>query len=427
MCCRCDGKITRDVKDGVERHVNGPKRCVRSEPSTHCMHAKLLPPHDVPASLKEYVVSIPGEKKDRDRLGFDAQRAVDEIPEDAETIVIRSIGTHADDVHLTFPTKRYPKLQLLRIHNVEMKSLTLTSDLCPNLLALDTMNGLNACAASGALKIVAPTLRQIIMHYFDGPQRIIQDMLDAATDLKLFESYKLYIRTAPDDGECASLTFRSIDMLAVDVHRADTLGKLTLGTPRLQYLGLQACYSLDIEFLPTSIDKEVRKVFTMCGEPKLRVNVRNASLGARALATLRTHYRVDPLDLVSPEDDPDTPPWMKPFDMESMMAGLKSEMQKISEENPDMPFEEVCSLAVLTSNKKNVHPDFLKMYERQYEDPGAVAAADDDDYDDDDYDDDDYDDDDDDYDDDDDDEDIGSNSGESIVLEGAPLDDDDDD
>jgi len=327
FCGRCRRTIARTVEDGVERQVDGPVKC--SPMGKHCVHEALLPPKDAQVACKEYVVLIPS-KKHRESSGMDAQRALDDAPEDVETIVIRSIGAYCDDVALTFPKKTYPKLKNLRIHNVDMASLTLTEETCPALTTIDTQNSLDHCAARGRLKIAVPTLRRVLMHFYDGPQSIIQEMIDAARVLEVFDSYKLWLKPAEDE-KCRSLTFYSPSLMSLNLHRADGLKQLTLWTPRLVELVLKACCELqDINFVPPpgwlldsmgATDKQRRmwnnpygpdhvevlralglpvNVETVSSKPPvvpLRVDVANAFLGVRALSALQKHPRIDQRDL----------------------------------------------------------------------------------------------------------------------------------
>ena len=326
FCGRCRQTIERTVKDGVERQVGGPVTCAPM--GKHCMHEALLPPKDAHAACKEYVVLIPS-KKHREISGMDAQRALDDAPEDAETIVIRSIGGYCDDVALTFPKKTYPKLKNLRIRDVDMASLTLTEETCPALICIETQNGLNDCAASGRLKIAVPTLRKVSMHFYQGPQRIIQEMIDATRELQIFDSYKLWLEPSDDDSTGpASLRFYSPLLRSLNLHRADGLEQLTLWTPQLLELVLNACFDLqDVNFVSppewlldrmgaTDAQRQMWRgpygpdpveVLRSLGLPAelaskqpmtpLRVDVANANIGARALLELRKHPRVDPRDL----------------------------------------------------------------------------------------------------------------------------------
>jgi hypothetical protein len=60
-------------------------------------------------------------------------------------------------------------------------------------------------------------------------------MLKAATRLESFDSYKLWVKR---------LIFASNELRSVDIHRSDSLESLQLWAPRLEFLGLQACFAL---------------------------------------------------------------------------------------------------------------------------------------------------------------------------------------
>lgn len=168
------------------------------------------------------------------------------------------------------------------------------------------------------------------MHFYDGPQRIIQEMIDAARVLEVFDSYKLWLKPAEDE-KCRSLRFYSPLLMSLNLHRADGLKQLTIWAPRLVELVLKACCELqDINFVPPpgwlldsmgATDKQRRmwnnpygpdhvevlralglpvNVETVSSKPPvvpLRVDVANAFLGVRALSALQKHPRIDQRDL----------------------------------------------------------------------------------------------------------------------------------
>jgi len=365
-CGRCGETIARTCANGVERVVSGPERCkALGIGREHCMDEKVLMELGHKILGKECVVVVPP-KDVRERTGMDAQAVVDAIPEDAETIVIRALKGYCDDIPLTFPKKKYPKLRNLRIHDVEMKSLTLTKEFCPNLNVLETQNSLDNCAKSGRLKIVVPTLMELKMNHFRGPQGIIQDMIDAASlQLVKFDTYKLWIE-APDNAD-SSLRFHAPILRRLSLHRSDALTKLTLTAPFLRDLDLQACYELkDINFVPfparvldeLGIPEEMRQIWSgpygpqnletllhSSGLPSetlsLRVNIQHAIIGERALAELRKHPRIDSRDLVEKKDD--TTSWMG--SMQAHHKNMRLEMNKIMAQNPTMSDEEVLTRA----------------------------------------------------------------------------------
>ena len=403
-CGRCGETIKRVVEKGVERLVDGPARCKLV--SSHCMHEALLTDEDAYAACKEYVVSIPS-REDRESFGLDAQKALDDAPDDAETIVIRAIGGYCRDAELTFPKKKYPALKNLRIFDVDMKSLTLTEEFCPRLAVIQTQNSLDECAKSGKLKITPPSLREVSIHHFEGSQSIIQEMLDSAPYLECFDSYKLWVKSPEGETETPCLNFQSPFLTRLNLHRADSLTQLTLATPLLRALVLRACHDLqDLKFVPLSertfdkmdASKEQRYLWRGPYGPDLeeaarslgrylppdfqnltsraltsralplRVILLNSIIGERALLELRRHPRVDPQDLLDEVDDPDTPSWMKPHDMESQMKDLQLEIKRIEKENPTKPYHEVLAEATLATNRKHVRPEFFKMFHPEEDD-----------------------------------------------------------
>eukprot|EP00873_Tetraselmis_striata_P004600 jgi/Tetstr1/424864/TSEL_001494.t1 len=149
----------------------------------------------------------------------DLQQQLDELPEthpDLKVLVVKSDGAGggaADRrgfgaVHLT--TELTPKVKKLQMQNI------------PDGCELD---------------VRLPELEHLTVHYFCGDGDAVQGMLDAATKLCTFESYKLWSNNA--------IAFASNALTDIKLHRSDSLSAIELWAPRLQSLNVQACYWLE--------------------------------------------------------------------------------------------------------------------------------------------------------------------------------------
>ena len=136
--------------------------------------------------------------------------------------------------------KALPRLESLQLVDVPFKEVRLTQALTPNVKNLRMQNIGDECD----LEVVLPKLRDVTIHFYrpdsglddDGGSPVIDAMLAAATKLRTFDSYKLWL---------GSLSFASNSLKSIDLHRSDSLGRLKIWAPNLESLGLQACYRLE--------------------------------------------------------------------------------------------------------------------------------------------------------------------------------------
>lgn len=212
--------------------------------------------------------------------GPDLQEKIDNLPSDVETLTITS-STFYDDSDLIVFDKKLPKLQKLQLIDIKFSKVKLTPETTPQIRFLRLQNVSDSCD----MEIVLPHLRKVTVHFWSGPPSVIQTMLDTATLLESFDSYKLWSND--------HLRFASAALTSIDLHRSDSLSSLSIWAPQLTYLGLQACYSLDkIEFPSTNLLAVLQPPF-ICESP-LVVNTANANIGRNACRALREHPRSIP-------------------------------------------------------------------------------------------------------------------------------------
>jgi hypothetical protein len=171
------------------------------------------------------------------------QSEIDAIPVNMPNVRILTIhrgtfGFYEEDVNPALAVAM-PKLETLRLIDVAFAEVKLNTSLTPALQSLEMQNIPEDCQ----IQVIAPELREFTMKYY-GPtedESWMNSMLESATKLHTFESYKLRV------GE---LSFASNDLSIVTLHRAELLQFLSLWAPMLQHLHLQGCYDLqELEIL----------------------------------------------------------------------------------------------------------------------------------------------------------------------------------
>lgn len=159
--------------------------------------------------------------------GANLQRQIDELPADTEILNIVSTGTF-DDKNRVALARPLPNLTELHLVDVAFSRVVLTAETTPKLHTLQMQNVPESCE----LEVVLPELRDVTVHYWGGDAGVMERMLQAATKLEEFDSYKLWSNN--------ELTFASAALRSINLHRADTLGSLTVWAPNLVNLNLQA-------------------------------------------------------------------------------------------------------------------------------------------------------------------------------------------
>jgi len=82
---------------------------------------------------------------------------------------------------------RLPELEEVQLLDVAFDRIELTEELTPKVRKLQMQNVPDECDIAVRL----PKLEEASIHYFTGDREVIQTMLDTATKLRTFESYKL--------------------------------------------------------------------------------------------------------------------------------------------------------------------------------------------------------------------------------------------
>jgi len=223
------------------------------------------------------------------KLGHeDLQAKINDIPKDLPNVrilTIQSGGSYDEDIRPRL-TVKMPKLEKLQLVDVAFAEITLTPELTPLLETVELQNVPEDCQ----LDIVLPELKDFSMHYYgpadDEDDEWIHAMLQAATKLVSFDSYKLIVGP--------HLYFASNDLESIRLHRAEFLSDLTVYAPRLQSLNLQACYGFDgnLRILDrhAQLSKDLPRNFQ---QTKFEVVTTNSCLSNSAQATLESHPRIE--------------------------------------------------------------------------------------------------------------------------------------
>ena len=177
-----------------------------------------------------------------------------------------------------------PNLEELQLEQSNMDRIILNQELTPNLRKIHMQN---AFCESGKpdVTILCPLLNDISIHYCDLQffQWII-DMLEVATALERFDSYKL---------RADYLKFASNHLKSISLHRAELLRRVDLWAPRLTNLNVEAAHDLaEIHFLEKHVlgdELPAPEDFTFREE--LRVDASNACLGTQAVEAILAHPR----------------------------------------------------------------------------------------------------------------------------------------
>jgi hypothetical protein len=157
--------------------------------------------------------------------GDSLQHDIDQLPHHTVRLVITSDCSYASDACVVLE-RHLPSLEVLQLVDVAFDKITLTYDLTPSLKDLQMQNISHHCD----LIIALPCLETVSIHNLDGQDTAINTMLDHASNLESFDSYKLRLQ---------EIHFASNALRKVHLHQSDCLDKLTLWAPKLEKLSLQ--------------------------------------------------------------------------------------------------------------------------------------------------------------------------------------------
>jgi len=197
-----------------------------------------------------------------------------------QTLTITSgSGFYDESLNAITLERHLPELRELQLVDVSFAKIVLNSALTPSVQSLRMQNVPDECD----LTIELPNLKSVSIHFLGDCDEVINTMLEHATSLERFDSYKLWV------GE---LHFASNELVEVDLHRSDSLETLTLYAPNLRRLGLQACYGLNRLTFRTSHPTLSSGLPANGTPPPLEVNTTNANLGRHARRALLEHPSV---------------------------------------------------------------------------------------------------------------------------------------
>jgi hypothetical protein len=172
--------------------------------------------------------------------------AIAKVMPDVRVLTITDPSGSFDDSNKNLITLNHklPQLTLLHLLDVPFERITLNNELTPNLSILklknvpDGSHVLKPCN----LEVQCNKLSVFSILYWKGEARIINKMLAAATKLRFFDSYKLWIIAAAEDiaNDCidiskGNLAFASNQLQSIDLHRADSLPSLSIWAPNLTF------------------------------------------------------------------------------------------------------------------------------------------------------------------------------------------------
>lgn len=169
--------------------------------------------------------------------GPNLQKQLDAIPTtmpNIRIITIQTTGGYDDSIRPKLQVAM-PKLEVLKLIDIAFETVTLNTQLTPNIQELFMQNIPEDCA----LTVLLPELREFSIHHY-GPSdddSWIHEMLSTSKKLVMFDSYKL--RVGPE------LHFAGNDLKSIVLHRAEMLDSLSVYAPNLCKLSLQACYGLN--------------------------------------------------------------------------------------------------------------------------------------------------------------------------------------
>lgn len=278
-CKACGGHYTRScVRNGFTQAppavqdmpiTRGPSWCYRG-PHT----VKPLPDWDQRRICND-VVTLSSSP--------DLQNKIDALDgnENVRVLKICSTGLFDDDTKPKLAI-RLPNLEEVQFLDIEMVQIKLTPELTPKVRKVWMQNPTQEDEPD--FTILLPELRDFSCYYWGpGNYEWVVNMLQAATKLERFDSYKLRV---------GYLRFASNHLQSIRLHRAELHQRIELWAPRLTNLDVQAAYDLEeIEFLRDHpLKRELPDNF--CFREELVVNAMNACLGQQAIAALRAHPRV---------------------------------------------------------------------------------------------------------------------------------------
>eukprot|EP00038_Savillea_parva_P012791 m.206983 g.206983 ORF g.206983 m.206983 type:complete len:381 (-) comp23533_c0_seq1:138-1280(-) len=209
------------------------------------------------------------------------QAVIDALPQSMPNLKVLSVRPSSlyDDTLSASLRHSLSNLVEVRIIDVALDTIHLTEELTPKVKTVELQNVPESCD----LQIRLPLLKTVAIRYWTGSAAVVNVMLEHATRLVEFTSYKLWV--------WEPITFASNALRVVDIHRSDSLQGITIWAPNLEHLGLQGCFALeDITFLD---DHPLAKDLPAGRKPSVfTVNTANAVLGPNAISVLDTCPRV---------------------------------------------------------------------------------------------------------------------------------------
>eukprot|EP00288_Rhodomonas_lens_P007864 CAMPEP_0177723678 /NCGR_PEP_ID=MMETSP0484_2-20121128/18335_1 /TAXON_ID=354590 /ORGANISM="Rhodomonas lens, Strain RHODO" /LENGTH=272 /DNA_ID=CAMNT_0019236119 /DNA_START=420 /DNA_END=1234 /DNA_ORIENTATION=- len=255
FCSACEQQftvVTRDDHPDREPQIKGPKWCFSGNHTT------------LPLAATDKRRCFPNTVALQ--VGPRLQEEIEAAPEGREGADDPN-GGYDDSLRVVLD-QRLPALEELQLVDVSFCKICLTEATTPKLQSVRLQNVPDACE----LKLSLPELRSFSIHYWNGDSGIINSMLQAATHIESFDSYKLWVD---------ELHFASNALTDIDLHSSDSLDTLSIWAPNLARLGVQACYGLNnIRFLDTHpLAAALPPDHT---PPRIQVNAANACLGRAA-------------------------------------------------------------------------------------------------------------------------------------------------
>jgi len=234
-----------------------------------------LPESDLRRNFSNSVMVISG-------VANEIQTKVNDLDGNSEVKVLKLIGDIRDhEERMINLIICLPSLDELILEDVHMGCMVLDQTSTPKLRKIWMQNPNDSGRQNYTIQ--CPNLEEFsIFHWGAGDWKWLQDMLDTATKLKKFDSYKLRV---------GYLKFASNHLESICLHRAELLQCVDIWAPRLTNFSVQAAYDLSqVHFLKIhALKAELPSDFTF--DEELSVNAENVNLGNHALEAIATHPR----------------------------------------------------------------------------------------------------------------------------------------
>eukprot|EP00918_Siedleckia_nematoides_P016154 GHVU01034801.1.p1 GENE.GHVU01034801.1~~GHVU01034801.1.p1 ORF type:complete len:421 (-),score=39.18 GHVU01034801.1:247-1509(-) len=214
-------------------------------------------------------------------VAADLQNKIDALPKSVRFLTIMSGSDYyGGNLRVVFEVN-LPSLEKLQLHDDCFSKIVLNKTLTPKLtnLSLKYIHDLD-------IDIKLPLLTDVSIdrhNVLAGSVNWVQPMLNTATKLKTFNSFKLY--------GLKKLKMASNELQSVRLHRAESTEILDIWAPNLVTLDLQAAWEMkELNILTTH--RMARELPPGHQPSKFDLNIENCSFSGSQVETFESHPRV---------------------------------------------------------------------------------------------------------------------------------------